>query len=130
MTNVLTYIAEAIQAIEFDSPFVLAADGHVSLDRSAHAPEIYHVEGVPGVELEIHGPWRPVLHGLSNQESYQGPVMHASEQVSPGIARRLLDRIPDGVECATFAIVAVEVMPDDEDPEPAPAGWTIVMQER
>jgi hypothetical protein len=120
-------LAEAIQALDFDHPFILTATGDLMDAPGEYAPEVYHVEEVPGVEMEIHGPWRPVLHGLSNQYAYRGPVMHASEQVSEGIVRRLLDSIPGDAEAATFAIVAVEVYPDADNPEPFPAGWTIVM---
>lgn len=125
----LNRLSDAVQTLDFDVPFTLYADGTLTTAKWAHAPEVFHVDDVPGVEMEIQGPWHTCLEGLSNQDGYRGPVMHAAEQISPGIVSRLLAEIENvdrGDDGAVFVIVAVEVLPDDEDPEPAPAGWTIM----
>lgn len=131
MTNfgLATYaaIAEKIQAVDFDAPFVLTATGDVIENaESVWAPEIvYGVYALSStLDIEVESNWEAVTQGLSLQYGYGGAVMHPSESVGGRIAERLMDivELHDDAD-QVFAIVSVE-SPDDDDDEPV--GWTIV----
>lgn len=115
---------KALQKIaDFDHPFTVDEHGNLADALGENAPEVFHVEGVPGVELEIGGPWHTVSDGFSGQDRYRGPVMHSSEYLGGGIADHVLS------EPGTYVVCSVEVLPDDEDPEPLPAGWVVLKKD-
>lgn len=61
------------------------------------------------------------LKGLSNQDRYDGPILHESEIMSDGIVELM------EAQGGTFVLVFVEVVNDDpEDDDPFPAGWMIL----
>jgi len=106
-------------SVEFDGPFTVDDKGAVNdTPPGIHAPSVYHVEGERCPEIDGSG-WE-FVDGYSNQYRYPGPVMHASEQLAGGMARDVLETP------GTYVLCVVEVFPDDEDPEPEPAGWVLL----
>lgn len=107
---------------EFDHPFVVDERGRVTDALDVFAPEVYHVEHVPGVELEIHGDWE-ALTDFSGQDRYHGPVMHSSEFVGGGLADYIL------THPGTYVTCVVTVLPEDNDGiEGDVAGWVVLRQ--
>jgi hypothetical protein len=122
-TRAMDTLAEEIDRLEFYTAFrivggmmVLAPDARTSV------PEVYHSETE---DVEIHGEGWEALTGMTGQYSYHGAVMHPSEGVGRRIAERLAE-IAEDEPNTVFAIVPVEVYPDEEDDEPEPAGWALV----
>lgn len=121
-------LAELIQSQEFDSPFTIHPDGRLTdtFEERPYAPSVYN--GDEGQDIDIDcGPtkWR-ALRGLTGQSGYHGAVMHCSEYVGRGIADYMLRMVTDSEEPITFCIVVVECWPEEDDPEPEPAGWAIL----
>lgn len=116
--------AEAIQAIDFDHPFMILPNGNLAgAAPHVYAPEVYLDDGPDEFAYEM-GPWTP-LSGFTGQHGYNGPVMHASEYVGEGIASELRRLSED--EAQTFVLCVVNVLPEDgEENDPEPAGWTIL----
>lgn len=116
--------AEDLQRLmDFDHPVTVRANGTVTdAVEGVYAPEVYHVEGERHPhDVEVQSDeWETFSVGYTGQQSYNGAVMHASEYIDGQLANDILD------EPGTYVVVAVEVMPDDDDPEPMPAGWTIL----
>jgi hypothetical protein len=111
-----TALAQTIQRIDFDHPFVLAADGTITDTDGIYAPTVTVSETE---DVDVDGPWEPIT-GMSLQYGYHGAIMHPSEYVGPGIAKRLLSIAEDSP--ATFVIVEVI---DIEEPD-ALIGWAIL----
>lgn len=124
--------AKVQEIADFDHPFIM--DGSVIMGglRDApgyYAPSVTHddehdvlVDGMPLADSE----WSAIT-GMTGQDRYNGAVMHASEFIGSAIAERmseLSEEIPQ-----VFVIVACEVDPTDDDPEPEPAGWVILYRE-
>lgn len=103
---------------EFDMPFVVRNGEITYTVGGPYAPEVYHSD-VPNVDIEIHGNWE-ALTGMTGQMGYNGAVLHASEQFEGPVENRV--REDDG----TYVIVAVEVFPTEDDPDPFPAGWAVL----
>lgn len=102
---------------DFDCPFTVNDDGTVTDAEGIYAPSVFHCEVD---DVEIHGDgWEP-LTGYTGQYGYHGAVMHASEQFAGGILTDVL------ATPGTYTLVVVEVMPEDDDPEPEPAGWAVL----
>lgn len=117
----LVALAKQIQAIEFDHVFTLHPDGTISEPRDVWAPSVYN-DPTGDVWIEDDR-WR-CMTGLTGQYSYHGACMHSSEYVGRGVAGAMLKQAQD--EPVTFALVVVEVLPDDdEDESDEPAGWAI-----
>lgn len=107
------------KAVEFDSPFEVLPDGSIVPHvRRRHAPNTYHVEGESKPEIDGQG-WE-FVDGFSGQYRYSGPVMHASEQLSGGMADHVL--ATPGI----YVLCVVEVLPDEDDDQPEPAGWVLL----
>ena len=114
-------LAAEIQAKEFDSVFIIRGDHAITPRGPIFAPSVYADEDGDHVDSDD---WKFVSEGLTGQDRYNGPVLHASEQVSWGVAQRL-DEISS--DYLAFALVVVEWQSDDEDDlESEPAGWAIV----
>ena len=106
---------------EFEHPFTVHADGSVTdAPSGVYAPEVLHSEED---DIEIFGAGWVALTGYTGQYGYHGAVMHASEQFAGGIAEDVI------AEPGTYVLVVVEVMPEDDDPEPEPAGWAVLRME-
>lgn len=124
MLNTKT-LAEQINAIEFDHPFTLHPDGTITDPPGVYAPSVYHNDET---DVGVSDPaWHP-LTGMTSQYGYHGAVMHPSEYIGRGIAEYLLELAAD--EPRTFVVTAVECWPTEDDPEPEPAGWAILMKEQ
>src|SRR3954471_10532989 len=109
---------ENLQKIaDFDHPFVVGVDGSLYDATSAFAPEVYHSETT---DIEIMADGWEALSGFTGQYSYHGPVMHSSELLSGRIAKHIL------ATPGLYVVVAVEVMPENDEDHPAPAGWAVL----
>lgn len=111
---------------EFDCPFMVGRSGAVHGAAPRYIPKVTHddehdilLDGVPHKQADA---WEVFSIGYTGQHGYNGGVMHPSEYL--GLHSKLLDDVMDNP--GTYVIVAVEVEPTDDDPEPAPAGWTIL----
>lgn len=109
-----------IQRLEFDAVFRVADGGVVELPGE-HAPSVYHDEDS---DVTIDGDGWECITGMSGQWSYHGAVMHRSEFVGAAMAEEIARRADDD-RGVMFAIVTVEVLPDDDDEEPEAAGWAV-----
>ena len=113
---------EKLARVEFDHPFRVGHSGTLYDDvPGVHAPEVFH-DDERDVDI-LDDDWVPFSTGYTGQYSYNGPVMHASETLSGGLADDIL--ATPGV----YVVCAVEVWPDEDDREPFPAGW-IVLQHK
>jgi Zn finger protein HypA/HybF involved in hydrogenase expression len=117
----MSEIGEAINAQDFDHCFTLHPDGTITDAPGVYAPSVYHSETN---DIDIDGSGWSALTGLTGQDSYSGAVMHASEYIGSGVAEVMMDMVADGP--MVFVITTVEVMPEDDDDEPEPAGWAIL----
>lgn len=128
-TALLQQTCDWIQARDFDCPFTLTASGMVWDTQAApyHGTVLHDPEG----DVTIETPDWHAMTGLTNQHGYNGAVLHSSEQMSPGVVRAMMETITArGYEAMTFVLTPVEILPDDEDPDPFPAGWTILYHHR
>lgn len=121
----MTTLAEQINAFEFDHVFTLHPDGTITEPKNVWAPSVYHDDAT---DITIDGAGWRALTGMTGQDSYHGAVMHPSEYIGRGIADYLQELASDAP--ATFVVVTVECLPDDDDPEPEPAGWAILHMEQ
>lgn len=99
---------------EFDCPFTVTDDGKIIQSTGEHAPEVY-VGDTPDVDIEIHGDWSALV-GYTGQYSYNGAVMHQSEQFSGRLYSDVME------QPGTYVIVEVK---DFDDPE-ALVGWAVL----
>lgn len=115
------------EAMDFDHPIRVHADGSVSDAVGEYAPEVIVTCGDDGQisaeddafmvrYLESQG-WT-VLNGYSGQYCYAGPIMHASEYIGGRMARDILETPGVYVACAVYMLDA----PEDDDPY---AGWIV-----
>lgn len=116
-------LAATIHAFEFDHVFTLHPDGSITEPDGVWAPVVYHDDDH---DIDIDGSDWSAITGLTGQDRYHGAVMHASEYVGSGVAGVMWQMAIDAEEPVTFALVVVECLPTDDDPEPEPAGWAIV----
>lgn len=115
---------EALREIaEFDRPFrVVAGNDYALHEPGLYAPEVYHVEGEqhPKDVDVVSDEWSTFSVGYTGQYSYNGAVMHASEFLGGRLADDIL------AEPGIYVVTVVAVLPDDEDEDPEPAGWTVL----
>ena len=118
-------LATAIQTVDFDHPFMIV-DGLVAdAPGNVYAPYVYHSE-TDDIDIEqLPGDGWQAIKGFTGQYSYHGSVMHPSEYIGDAIADHLRE-IADENRETVFVIVSVDVLPDDEDDDPEPAGWTVL----
>lgn len=102
---------------EFDSPFTVDDHGNTTDRRDIYAPAVYHSDAD---DVEIDGNGWEALTGWTRQNSYNGACMHVSEQFAGGLRDWVLEHP------GTYVLVVVEVVPDDEDDMPEPAGWAVL----
>lgn len=103
--------------VEFDHVFTVTHDGTVTDAPNVYAPSVWHDDTA---DIVIDGDGWEALTGYTGQYGYRGAVMHASEKFAGGIARDVLD------EPGTYVLVVVEVLPDEDDEQPEPAGWAVL----
>lgn len=101
---------------DFDSPFEVRANGTVT-DSGLLAPSVWHSESD---DVQIDGSSWEALTGWTGQYGYSGAVMHASEQFEGGIRDHVLSTP------GTYVLVVVNVLPDEDDEDPEPAGWAVL----
>lgn len=118
-------LGKQIQAQDFDHCFQVV-DGQVrDAPRGVYAPEVIHDDAD---DVAIYGDGWRCFTGMTGQYGYHGAVMHPSEYIGSGIAQVIAEHAADNPG-AVFAIVTVEVLPDDDDEEPEPAGWAIAYRD-
>jgi hypothetical protein len=106
-----------LNAIDFDHPFTLTAEGTIGDAPGVYAPE---VTNDPDEDVTVSEGW-DVLTGMTGQYSYHGAVMHASEFIGSQIARHLTELAAEQPQ--TFAVV--EVRDDGGEYPDEPIGWAI-----
>lgn len=115
------------EAMGFDHPIRVHADGSVTDATDTYAPEVIVATDDDGSisreddremvrYLESQG-WT-VLDGYSGQYTYAGPIMHASEYIGGRMARDILEAPGVYVACAVYVLGCA----DDDDPI---AGWIV-----
>ena len=111
--------ADLERIAEFGHVFTVTETGTVVHGPAGvYAPEYY--DGTTSAELQRAG-WE-AMSGYTGQYGYNGPHMHASEYLGGRLARDILET--PGV----YVVVVVDVLPDDSDPDPEPAGWAVLRQ--
>lgn len=107
------------RAVEFDHVFTVVdsstiTDGPVGV----YAPELYWES-----DGHLIGDDWELVDGYSGQHGYRGPIMHASETLSGGMARAVL------AEPGTYVVLACECAGCDDCDNGAdscePAGWAL-----
>lgn len=116
-------------AIGFDMPFGLSLrddSGRVTLSRAddIYAPEQVELDPEFGLLVDSYvidrSPWRAVS-GHSGQQGYAGPIMHASESITGGMADDLLSTADD---CPTYVVCEVAVTECDDGCWDDCEGWS------
>ena len=110
--------------MEFYSVIYSHGDGTISDAHTMRGPDVYTDEQEDGtwVEEALDEPWE-LLDGFSRQHGYMGPIMHASEYISGGLARHIL-------ETAGFYVATVVMpMPLDEDDDVDSDEWAVAYTE-
>jgi hypothetical protein len=111
-----TSVGELSNVMDFDHVVQVHEDGSVTGASGQYAPSVYEYEGSTG-DPEIDGSgWSFFSKGYTGQHGYNGPVMHASEQLSGRLAQDILDTP------GYYVVTSVE---DPEDPD-NPSGWTVL----
>ena len=97
--------------VDWDCAFRIYPDGSM-LDDGTYPPEV--------LEDEVETPWE-LMRGYTGQDSYNGPCMHSSEQLSGRMAQDILDN--PGV----YVVTVNYSYPDqeDEDQDLQVAGWSV-----
>lgn len=105
---------------EFDLVFTVFEDSTVTERLDLYAPTVTHDE-TDDVYVDGSG-WTP-LTGWTGQYGYRGAVMHASEQFAGSLADHVLSTP------GTYVLTVVDVLPDEDDEDPEPAGWAVLRRE-
>lgn len=113
---------ERLRRVDFDVPFLVGRSGilHPDAGTTPPVPTVYHDDDT---DVSIEGDtWEIFSTGYTGQHAYNGAVMHASETLSGRLADDIL------TTPGTYVVVAVEVLPDDDDndADPFPAGWAVL----
>jgi len=99
-------------AMDFDHPIRVNADGTISDAPGTYAPSL------DGGSLDS-GQWELVTGGYTQQYGYNGPIMHASEQIGGRLAENIL------AEPGVYVSLVANAEPDGDDDDPEPEGWAI-----
>ena len=108
----LTTLANIIQEMDFDHTFTLTEDGVIG-ESTKYAPAVY---SDPNGDILIESNnWKPMT-GKTGQYSYNGAIMHPSEQIGwgPAISGWMIEQCEDMDTPQTFVFTSVEVECDDE----------------
>lgn len=112
-------------SIDLDTVFTVTESGEIEPEPPGiYGPErVEHsetddmlIDGIPHKECLL---W-DALVGYTGQQGYRGPVMHQSEYIGGGLERDIL------ATPGTYVVCAVEVEPSEDEPDPFPAGWTVL----
>lgn len=121
--------------VEFDSPFIIGAQGGketwIADVGSVYAPGVYDYvdqEGSPVGSLEIESDKWEAVRGYSSQQGYSGPEMHPSEYLGGGMARDVLaDTGAIYVVCAVTNLPFWEATEEEtNDVMDSTAGWVLL----
>jgi len=116
----MSYPVMSLNDYEFGQVFAVFTDGHHSAHlTNMRAPECYHDEQTDINLCGAESLWTP-LTGYTGQDRYSGAVMHTSEFMGGRLEADIL------AEPGVYVMVVVEVLPDDENDEPEPAGWAVL----
>ena len=99
--------------VKFDSAFIVTSEGI----EDAHEVYVPAVQNADVRDIYIESTNWEALTGYTGQYGYNGAVLHASETLSGGLARDILEDVG--------GIYAVTVVEDMDDPE-NPAGWCVL----
>jgi hypothetical protein len=101
----------------FDAPSIqVRADGTLTEQWVSNTPDALYGDTDEALALEAGAAGWDLLTGYSNQQGYNGPVLHTSEVIGGGLARDIL---------ATPGIYAVASVDDVED-DGYPIGWVVL----
>lgn len=112
-----------INDVDMGVPFRIGEDGSITVVYpQVYGPEVHHDEAD---HIRIDAPegedWEAFSTGYTGQWMSAGsPVMHASEYIGGRLETDMLES--PGV----YVVETVEVLPDDEDEDPEPAGWVVL----
>ncbi len=98
--------------MDFDHPIRVNADGTISDAPGTYAPSL-DSEDLDSDE------WELITGGYTQQYGYNGPIMHASEQIGGRLAEDIL------AEPGVYVSLVANAEPDDDDDDPEPEGWAI-----
>lgn len=114
---------EKVNDVDFNHPFRVGFGGVVT----DAAPGIYGPLSVThseenDVDIDcLNEEWQPFSVGYTGQwMSRRSAVMHASEYIGGQLEADLL--ATPGV----YVVTSVEVEPDEDNPDPEPAGWIVL----
>jgi len=98
--------------MDFDHPIRVNTDGTLS-----DAPGVY----APSLDSETldSDKWELVTGGYTQQYGYNGPIMHASEQIGGRLAENIL------AEPGVYVSLVANAEPEGDDDDPEPEGWAI-----
>lgn len=118
----LAILAGKIQAVDFDHVFRVTDTDVVDVPGQ-YAPD---VTNDPDGDVEVGRGWQ-CLTGMTGQYGYSGAVMHPSEYIGEGIARRMREMAWQAEQDGhALAFAVVEVRDDDGSfPDGDPIGWAI-----
>lgn len=112
-----------IDDVDMGVPFRIGENGSITtVYPEACGPDVYHDETE---RIRIDNPtgeeWEAFSTGYTGQWMSAGsPVMHTSEFIGGRLETDMLES--PGV----YVVEPVEVLPDDEDEDPEPAGWVVL----
>lgn len=92
-----------------------------AIPSGEYAPDVYYDDDN---DTEIQGEGWQALTGWTGQHGYNGAVMHPSEYVGARMAEEMASMSTD--ESLLWTLVVVEVLPDEDDEDPEPAGWAVL----
>jgi hypothetical protein len=74
--------------VEFDVPFRIDEHHGLTTDPSVHGPDTVEIDAT--TDITVSDPSWEALSGFTGQYDYRGAVMHPSEYLGGGLARRIL----------------------------------------
>jgi len=106
--------------MDFDHVVKIHADGTFSEPQELYSPMLSGVreddfEDMALIREAREQGWK-LLTGHTGQYGYNGPVMHPSETIGGGLARRIL---------TSPGIYVTVVVTDGDDPDADPVGWAV-----
>jgi hypothetical protein len=122
-------------ALDFDRVLAKGSDGNFFAGTRESGPDTSWVEDVD--KTDVGDGWILITNGMSGQQGYKGPWLHASEQIEGGVAQRVADGEP-GLYVAVIGSgpdddenrlyndeTGEPVEMFDEDGDPVDIGWAI-----
>lgn len=122
-------LGKAIDAQEFGHVFQVTRHGVVDGPAGIYAPEIYNDDTT---DIAFEGDKWTALTGYTGQHGYNGAVMRSSEFIGGRLAEDIVEMSAEAEaegRPLLWTVTTVEVLPDDDEEEPEPAGWAILYRE-